>query len=226
MTKFLLSTVTLLGSLCAAQAATVLFDFTNNSELDGNEPAGATMTRTENGETVTLTTVALMAPDFDAPMPFDALISLGVDTNIDSGDGLGINNPSITNAAFNTATGAGGSESSNLNFMESLTFELDRDVTIESIDFASLGGTVEFLRINVAGVSTDYDFFNGTPNDIFADPLSGLVISAGTDITFTALGSSEDTNLRVDSFTVNVVPEPSSSVLALLGGLFVLRRRR
>lgn len=226
MTKLLVSTTALLASLSVTQAATVLFEFNNNGDLDGNQPAGTTTTQTENGETVTLTTVELMAPDFNDPMPFDNLITLGVDTGINSGDGLGINNPSISNAAFNTATGAGSSENTNFNFMESLTFELDQDVTIESIDFASLGGSVEFLRINVDGVATDFDFFNGNPGDIFTDPLAGLIISAGTDITFTALGSSTETNLRVDSFTVDVIPEPSTVFLSLLGGAFVLRRRR
>ncbi len=217
----------------SAQAALVTFDFANTSTgLDG-AAAGAIMSVTENGETVVLSSLTISAPDFNEVDPYNNLITVGHETNVANNSGaggLGINNETTGNTDFNTLTGAGSSESSNLNFLESVTFELDQTVTFATIDFASIGGSVEFLRINVEGVLTNYDFFDGNTSDIFADPLSGLVITAGTDITFTALGAAGDTNLRIDEFTVDtiptVIPEPSSTALLGLGGLALILRRR
>jgi hypothetical protein len=208
--------------------ADIIFDFANNGELDGNEPAGATMSRMGTTDTVVLTTVLLSAPDFGEPDPYTNIITTGVDTSIDNPRGLGINNPSTNNGDFNAATGAGGSEGNNINYLESITVDFDKTVTMTSIDFAALDGSVEFVRINVAGVATNYDFFNGNSNDIFSDPLSGLVITAGTDVTFTGLGSAGDTNMRIDQFTVETIaiPEPGSIAMLGLGSVLMMVRRR
>ncbi|MEP4078358.1 PEP-CTERM sorting domain-containing protein [Haloferula sp.] len=226
MTKTFASIIALLASLGLSQAATVDFLFDNNTELDGNQPAGAIMSRSENGETVVLTTLTITAPDFNEVDPYANLITTNVDTSINNPAGLGVNNPSTNNSDFDLVTGAGGSEGNNLNYLESITVEFNETVHITTIDFASLGGSIEFVRINVEGFATNYDFFNGNTNDIFADPLSGLYIPAGSDVTFTGLGGAGDTNMRIDSFTVDVVPEPSGALLVFLGGALCLRRHR
>lgn len=208
------------------QAATVIFDFNNGTELDASAAAGTVMTRTENSETVSLTTLVNMAPDFNQPDPYATLISLGVGTSINNPAGLGINNPSTNNGDFNTATNAGSDEGNNLNYLESITFEFDQPVTLDSIDLASVGAD-EFLRITIEGSSTNYDLNDNGITDIFTDPLNGLIIPAGTNITFTGEGGIGTTNLRIDTFTVNVIPEPSGFLLTVLGsGLLAFRRKR
>ena len=226
--NFSITIVVLLVSSSLSQGATVLFDFVVNTELDGNQAAGATMTRTGSWATTTLTTVELTAPDYNVADPFDTLITLGVDTSIGSNNGLGINNPSITNSNFATDPngGAGTDEGNDINFQESVTIEFDEDLTFNEIDFATLGGSVEFMRINVEGNPTNFDFFNGTPGDVFTDPLNGLVIPAGTDVTFTGLGGAADTNIRIDHIIVDVIPEPSTALLGLLGLALGFKRRR
>jgi len=215
-----------------SSADLVLFDFANtNTELDGST-AGGTMTRSGAMSTVTMTTLLITAPDFNNDPTMD-LQSVDNETNISNNNdngGLGVNNDTISNTAFRDDPNGGAttSESSNFNFMESLTFEFDQDVTFHRIDFATLGANESF-RINVAGNPTNFDFVDGTTSDIFTDPLSGLLITAGTDITFTALGSADITNIRVDEFTVHVaaVPEPTSLGFLTFGiGLMMVRRRR
>ena len=112
--------------------------------------------------------------------------TLAAQTNATGGGNFGINYLSISNSAFDTTTGAGGSESSNINFLETFTFVFDQDVTITEIDFASLGAN-ESADITIGAITTS--FVDGTPSDVFANPFGTLLITAGTNITLTGNGT-------------------------------------
>ena len=206
----------------------VLEDAQGSALDDGG--AGATYAGTPLGaQTATLTTVAVTAPEFDSmSMLTGSTIAAVTNVTGSPGGNFGINNLSISNGAFNTATGAGGSESVNFNFQETWTFNFDQDVTFTTIDFASLGGN-ETFEVNIGGTGgSDFTFADGAAGDIFNDPFAGLLITAGTNITFVADGSLQTTNLRIDSFQVHVavVPEPSTAMFGCVAALGLLSRRR
>lgn len=212
----------------SSNADIVTFDFTaaDGSDLDGGG-AGDSITGVPTGaDTATLTNVSVTAPEFDGSGVLTGA-TLDAETNITFGGQFGVNNLSIGNGAFDTATGAGSSESSNFNFLESWTFEFDEDITFVSIDFASLGGGENF---DVTIGTDTFSFADGAAGDIFNDPFAGLEIAAGTDITFTANGSLGGTNIRIDEFVVDVVaavPEPGSALFGCIAfGLLSTRRRR
>ena len=211
-----------------ANADVVTFDLAaaDGSGIDG-QGAGGTLSATSGATTVTLTSLSVTAPEFDAnSMLTGATLAAQTNATGSGGGNFGVNNLTITNAAFNTATGAGGSESANFNYLESWTFEFDTDVTFKTFDFASLGANENF-DLTVGG--TTFQFFNGNTNDIFDDPTGDLFITAGTDITFTAVGSLETTNIRIDTIEVHVtaVPEPGSiAFLGLFAFATVVRRKR
>ena len=232
MRQFCLSLLVVFGlALCTSASADVvtfvLDSDANGTDIDG-AGAGGFLTGTPavtGGITTTLTTSSVTALEFDG-MGMLTGNTVAAETNATASN-FGINNPSINNTDFNTATGAGTSESSNINFGESFTFSFDQDVTFNSIDFASIGGNGESADFTINGITTS--FLDGAANDTFADPFNGLLITAGTAITVTGGGSQADTNFRIDVIEVHVatVPEPSSALALLsLVGLVACKRRR
>ena len=218
----------------------ILFDFENNvSPFDGTSGVGTMTTEVDDVDpalSATLTTVDVFAPEFDGDAMLTGTILFasaggGGGTNVAASDSLGINNPSISNGAFETAFGPSG-ETTNINPGEGWVFEFDTDVVFDFIDFASIGANDE-ASISIAGGPTVL-FGDGTANDIFDDPFSGFVIAAGTDITLSlpAGGSSGTLNqpgdlIRVTSFGVNAVPEPGSlSMFALFISSYCFSRKR
>lgn len=232
--------------ISSASSATVVFDFRTNQGSGGAlgaDPAGADFDNgTTAGDTVTVgglvaTVVDVVTPEYDitGPLPvltgniLSAAAGDAVSTNVSNQDALGINNPSIGNNDFDLL--GEGSESSDINPGESLTFTFDQDVIFTEIELESVNSANQFdvLINNVVVLATMGD-------DSFIDDLgalAGLVITAGSEITFAVDGplvptgtTGDSTSIRIETFTVDVVPEPSSLALLALGGLMMAKRRR
>jgi len=191
------------------------------------------------GTTVVATTVDILAPEYEqistAPedwaatgLTLSALAGDGVVTSIGTSNSLGINNQSIGNSDYedfiqgNTA----GAEGNDMNPGEAWVIEFDTAVTITEFNFSSIDNPGEAFEVTVEGGST-FTFGDGMAGDDFADPFNGLVIPAGTNLTFAAVGPIETTNIRIAEITVETIPEPSSLLMLGLGAFGVsLRRRR
>ena len=191
------------------RADTVVFDFNNDTAFDGNATAGATMSATGMTDTVVATSVGVFAPEFTEPMPgvfeltgatIDATTAIGSSNNA-----IGVSNPSISNGDFEIFTGSSvGNESLDFNFGESFVIEFDTDVIIQEFNFSSIDDDGGFFIVEIEGVATPFNFANGTPGDDFDDPFAGMVIPAGTNITF-GVGGSQEASVRISEITVETV---------------------
>ena len=212
-----LAAIFLIWGVCPASAA-VVFDFLNNSELDG----GTSMTR--GG--IVLTTTSVSYRDLSDVLNPGAIVA-GGSTSISGSNGLGVNNPTVANGAFQTEFGPG-DETNNFNFDETWTFSFDQEVTFDEVNFASIDSQDRFT-VTIGGSS--FSFVNGTANDDFSDPFAGLSIAANTDISFLFDPTDNSGSARISSFTVTAVavPEPSSVVLltglGVVGSIFSRRRK-
>lgn len=226
--------------ISSASAATVVFDFRANNGGGVLDGAGAPPTAGSNfdpsgvGDTITLdglttTIVDILVPEYDTSGAIPVLTGNtlsgtvgGVTTNISGQDALGVNNPSINNSTFSMI--GGGTEASDFNVGESLIFSFDQDVVFTEIELESVVATDTFT-VSVDGIS----LLATTGDDSFLDSLgglAGLTIAAGSEITFAAGGDIVDSSFRIETFTVDVIPEPSSLALLALGGLMMAKRRR
>jgi len=220
-----------------AMADTVTFTFLESDGLPGTIGADAldnttggmvTQISTDTSTPVTLSVVSVTAPDFSQGLPVGA--NLPAETNIGnqtSNGILGVDNQTITNDPFTAFTGITASESLQINELEELVLSFDSDFVFAEIDFFGITAD-EIATITVNGVSTD--FGNTEDFDIFSDPLDGLLITAGTEVTFTV---GADSAVALDTFVLTippavapVVPEPSSAVLGVFALAGILSRRR
>ena len=118
--------------------------------------------------------------------------------------------PSISNDEFDLI--GDGTESSDLNPGETVTFTFDLDVVFTSIELESVQAddTFDVLVDGVAMLET-------TGDDAFLDDLgglSGLMIPAGSEITFAVGGilnsTASDlpsTSIRIETFTVEIMDD-------------------
>jgi len=248
------------GTLTTSTSADIVFfQFLQASAGTGSAAfdqgaAGASFTSNESAVGVlstapatTLTIVDIFAPEFVdndgdgdpetlSGVILTDLVDGNVEVNNSGNDALGIANPSISNADFGAIIGnTNSTEGGDLNAGEGFTFEFDQDVTFTNIEFESVSdGDVSVLDVSIAG-GPSFTFLesDGTlPNGNLANPFGSTLITAGTDITFTASasdGSLAVVDFRIESFTVDVetIPEPSSGLALLaLTGLVASRRRR
>ncbi len=233
------------ASICAAGllaanvsvGATLVFDFNDNASGGGTPfdgaGSGATMTATTGTESVTMTSVDVLAPEYDANFAatgntLSAASGGGVTTNVGgvSSNALGINNPSISNTGFGTAGGStdAGGESANFNLDEAWVIEFDKPVIFSLFDFSSMGGGDAFeVTIEDFGTASFPD--NGSADD-YADPFGGLIIPAGKDVTFRATGVLADLGIRITEIHVKTIPEPASCSLLVIGLVAAAARRR
>jgi|GEM_PF-6628471 len=148
---------------------------------------------------------------------------VGVVTNIAGNqDALGIQNTSISNNEFGPI--GGGTESSDLNVGEGFSVTFNADVIFTAIELESVVDTDEFI-VSVDGET----LLTAVGDNGLLDDLAGLgelTISAGTEVTFEGGGDLSNGSVRIESFSVNVVPEPASLALLGLGGLAIAGRRR
>lgn len=206
------------GSL---HAQSVIFNFPNNSELDGNAPVGSTVVRSPDGGAVnriTLTTTDARAPLYaDAALTWDGTSYLTTGTQTHSGAGLFIENPGTHTPPDDT---------SGFNQHESLSIEFNRPVRILEFDFSSITDEAgDQGEVSVEGLVSPILFtFNtlsgGTAN-LMPNPFGSLAIPSGTDITFTGLGSYQEggsSSWRLVGITVEeILPEMTARVNSLTG---------
>ncbi|MGJ8657754.1 MAG: PEP-CTERM sorting domain-containing protein [Akkermansiaceae bacterium] len=190
------------------------------------------MTRNDGSTPLTITTYDIKYREYsnvvsDVDFTLGAIRStrsLGnnAETNViagGSGNALGINNPSVSNAEWETL-GGDSQETGNMNHEESWIITFDHDITLDNVETESIESGAN-LSIFVDGNLEASITTNGNN----ANPFSGLVIAAGTQIEFMANGDIL-TDLRIESLTATIVPEPSSVALLGLGGLALIMRRR
>ena len=219
--SFRIETFTVLDS--AGQE--VLFDFRSSG---GNGLAGSgepNLTDLDPGEVgeialvggLGLTLVDITAPEYDltgaVPVEIGTLSGAAGDnvmTNVSGQGALGIQNPSIGNTDFDLI--GDGSESSDINPGETVTFTFDQDVVFTSIELESVQAddTFDVLVDGVAVLQT-------TGDDAFLDDLgglSGLMIPAGSEITFAVGGifapdltDLPSTSIRIETFTVEIMSD-------------------
>ena len=210
-------------------AQLVSFEFVNTHPFDGgnddNDPTagqvGATDTQmSEDGEgEVTMTLVEVFAPEYveteEGSGVFEATGETlfgsdpesGLLANIRGGGNLGVNHP-LNNGEIENA-GLPGSEVTNFNIGEGVVIEFDEDVVITQIDFASIcvraaDGALETFDVNIEGVAETFNFGVEGTQDRFDNPFDDMVITAGTDITFTATGDADFVSMRIDEITVQL----------------------
>ena len=211
--SFRIETFTVLDS--AGQE--VLFDFRisgGNGLAGSGEPNLTDLDPGRTGESalvggLSLTLVDITAPEYDTSggLPVETGNTLSgaaganILTNVSGQGALGIQNPSINNDDFDLI--GDGSESSDLNPGETVTFTFDQDVVFTSIELESVvaGNTFDVLVDGVAVLET-------TGDDAFLDDLGGLTdltITAGSEITFAVGGVVATTSTRIETFTVEIM---------------------
>ena len=198
----------------------VMFDFRNEgSGVLGADPAGTNFAPSVAGDTITvggltLEIVDVTAPEYDTtgdlPVSTGNILSSAagdaVNTNVSGQNALGINNSSINNGNFDLI--GNGSESSDLNPGETVTFTFDQPVQFTSIELESVID-VDSFDVLVDGVAV----LETIGDDSFIDlgGLADITIAAGSEITFAVDGVLETatmgpaTSVRIESFTVEIV---------------------
>ena len=166
---------------------------------------------------LSLTLVDITAPEYDltgaVPVEIGTLSGAAGDnvlTNVSGQGALGIQNPSIGNTDFDLI--GEGTESSDINPGETVTFTFYQDVVFTSIELESVeaNDTFDVLVDGVAVLQT-------TGDDAFLDDLgglSGLMIPAGSEITFAVGGilapdltDLPSTSIRIETFTVEIMDD-------------------
>lgn len=111
---------------------------------------------------------------------------------------------------------------------EAITLIFDKNITLNFIDFNSIGGDLSTgTALTIAG--TTYNLFDGVTglnaNDLYT-PSSPISVTTSDSIVITGSGASS--SFYIQNFNITVVPEPNT--YALLAGVsalgFVMMRRR
>ena len=204
-------------------AETVLFDFNNGGVVDGdgNDPApesDSDFDASAEGDTIILgglgfTVVEVITPEFsvtDGVTARTGNILSGGTTSIGGQNALGFNNPTIGTGAFDAlgTTTNNGTEGTDINADESLVFTFDQNVTFTQIVLESFTG-VDGFEVRVGGSLIEDDFIDGSNNGAGLGGLENLLITAGTQITFTGTGDDSTTDFRIVTLEVQVVAETS-----------------
>lgn len=204
---------------------TVTFDFSlpdaNDTGVANADPEGSNFDPSLAGDRITVggltaTIVEVTAPEFDTTGDVPVLTgetTTNAATNVSNQRALGINNLTISNNEFPLVSG--GTEGSDFNPGESLTFTFDQAVQFTSIELESVIAEDSF-DVLVNGVAV----LETTGDDSFIDlgGLEGLTIAAGSRITFAVDGvlglpGSPSTSVRLESFAVEIIEAAPAPVL-------------
>ena len=205
------------SALMAIPASAVVFTIDFETDLS------QTPVDLDNGPTIDMISVANpltanVAEDPDGMLTISVVDADSFDptnSNVNtSGAGLGINSPTPT----------GGSENASrfdVDAGESLSFTFSSDVNIISVDLTSLTGDEAFTFGSVTGINDA----NTNVSDVFTFAGGGLFFAAGTPIFLEATGPA-GTSVGLDAITLDTIPEPTTSLLIGLSGLFLVVRRK
>lgn len=215
-----------------ADAQSTVFNFTNNGELDSNAAIGTTMVRSPAAgpfNHITLITTDARAPQYTNPtgtaLEWDGVSYHTTGTQIHSAGGLTIDNPG---AGGDPATGGLSplDDTGGFNQFETLSIAFNRYVRILELDFSSFsdeqGDQGEVSVENLASpVLLNWGTLGSNTANLLPNPFGSLVIPAGIDITFTGLGSYQETGIstwRLSGITVQeVFPELTARVNSQTG---------
>lgn len=181
----------------------------------------------------TLLLAATALPLAAATVVTPADLDFDSETGTTTVDGFVINvSANVGLAQTGTINGTASSLGVNSQGVGDDTDELDTDLGPESLTF-SFGQDILFQSITLAGVGVndalDFSFNGGAPIRIAASGVQTFnePLSAGQTLVITSVEPNPGTaNNGVQITQFMIVPEPSSSLLALGGLLLVSRRRR
>ena len=220
----------LVGYEGSLPAQTITFDFNNGTAFDNNAGVGASMMASNGVTTVVMTTVDLLAPEYEeSPDGSGIFVPTGntqsaaggdnVVTNIlPANNSVGINNPSITNQQYANNFGSTLTESGNFNLGEAWVFQFSADVRVAEFNFSSLNAADDDqFTATVFGIPGSFTFEDGTSDDDFEDPLGDLVIAAGTNIRLEATGQING-SVRISEISVLPVGDAEGPLLGDYNG--------
>ena len=220
----LVSTALLVLAGNAPAMTTFVFESQQASDALNNQGQGAAFTV----DGLTLTTSAT-ASEIDAMGNLTGQ-TVAATTTIDLNNGIGIDNPSIDNASFETLFGGDNDEAAFISStFESLSISFDTAVIINSFNFFGVGGN-ETVTVVVSSEPDEFSFGSSAGSDNNEDPFgAGFTLEMGETISFNGVVDSGGAVARysLETIVVTAVPETSSALLFGLGiiGLAVRRKR-
>lgn len=213
------SVIVLLGAVTIAvtsASAAVVYDFNNGNSLDG---AGVGGTFVQDGLTLTTTEIISYTGMLGST-------NANIKMNSTSANSLGVNSPEGTPAGAS-------SDPRDFDPGEGWSFSFDQDVVLDLLNASSMDTPTE-MTISSSAFATKVIAYDDWGNDDINlnTLLSGITISAGTEITLQNTSAVSDGivshDWRLTELTVTVIPEPGT--LGLMGacavGAFMIRRFR
>lgn len=199
--------VLLLGMLTALSAqATIIYDFINNSDAEvmTGGPGNSWAVSDENG-TRTLTTVDVIGTDGSSAL---------------DGSNNTVNVESYNSVSIRSWDGSG--QSSGIDYGEAWVISFDGDVKLTEIEFESQS---EGSQVTLS--SAAFDDIVSTDTTLPSRWSLDVEVSGGTSIVIENTGDIDD-GWRIESITVEVIPEPGTLGLisACAFGAFFIRRFR
>ena len=184
--------------------------------------------------------VSATAPEFDdaGALTGETVTAL---TFVDTGNGIGVDNPTINDIDFETFTGgpdalaSDDTESEFISAGESLVLSFDQAVIVNAFNFFGVAGA-ESVTVTVSSEADPFSFGSSDDSDNNPDPFgAGFELAAGETITFGDVVRDDGNVARYSLETITVtavaggatgIPEPTSLAVLSLGGLAILSRRR
>jgi hypothetical protein len=220
--------LTLTVSASNLGAVTAVFDFTGAFELHQVTASSMPVSITRDGIEMSVRDITGPVLSVPASDYLNPAIQRAFRLNINATNGLGIDNDKIANANFTNEYSAGvddlGSESTTLNFLESVTLSFDRSVIISELAFRDFeqhekytvtvagGPTVDIL--GSVGWSSSGSAGSSTWSGAALGALNNLLIQRDTAITIT-FDTVNPQDRRTDGTGNNLNASPSSALVRI-----------